>query len=74
MTWIYNASSAVNAESNYPTLLGVSMSLVVTMVTIVCLRFYVRGHMLRVVGLDDWVIAAGAVSLPLNLRCRRILM
>jgi hypothetical protein len=43
------------------------------MVTIVCLRFYVRGHMLRVVGLDDWVIAAGAVSLPLNPQCRGIL-
>lgn len=62
MLWVYNASAAVNAESNYPTILGVSVPLVVLMFTVVCLRFYVRGYMLKVVGLDDWVIAVGAVS------------
>jgi hypothetical protein len=62
MSWVYNASPAVNAESNYPTILGVSITLVVLMAVVVCLRFYVRGHMLKVVGLDDWVIAAGSVS------------
>ena len=68
MGWIYNASAAVNAESNYPTIVGVSVTLVVLMFIVVCLRFYVRGHMLKVVGLDDWIIAAGGVSQrPLSL-------
>ena len=62
MTWVYNTSPAVNADSNYPTILGVSITLVVLMLVIVCLRFYVRAHMLNAVGPDDWVIAAGAVS------------
>lgn len=62
MVWVYNASAAVDAESNYPTILGVSITLVVLMFIVVCLRFYVRGLMLKFVGPDDWVIAAGAVS------------
>lgn len=62
MGWVYNASAAVNAQSNYPTILGVSISLVVLMAIVVCLRFYLRGLVLNVVGADDWVIGAGAVS------------
>jgi hypothetical protein len=73
MAWVYNASPAVNTESNYPTILGVSITLVLLMFIVVCLRFYVRGHMLKLVGRDDWVIAAGAVSQTppaLYLQCR----
>ena len=34
------------------------------MVSIVCLRFYVRGVMIRSIGWDDWVVLASAVGSP----------
>lgn len=61
MVWVYNASPAVNAESNYPTIIGVSIPLLVLMLIVVCLRLYVRLRMVNFAGLDDWVIVAGAV-------------
>ncbi|RFU26576.1 hypothetical protein B7463_g9767, partial [Scytalidium lignicola] len=62
MGWVYNASPAINAESNYPTIIGVSIPLVVLMVIVVCLRLYVRMRMVHFAGPDDWIIVAGAVN------------
>jgi hypothetical protein len=60
--WVRGATPAVNAQSQYPTILGVCISLTLFMVSVVCLRFYVRGVMIRSIGWDDWVVLASAVG------------
>jgi len=60
--WVHDATLAVNAQSQYPTILGVCVSLTLFMVSVVCLRFYVRGVMIRSIGWDDWVVLASAVG------------
>lgn len=60
MQWVYNASPAIEAQSHYPTIVAVSITLTVLMSTIVMLRFYVRGIMLKSLGPDDWMILFGA--------------
>lgn len=60
--WVYNASPAIEAESQYGKIVAVSITLTVIMSVIVFLRGYVRAVMLKAVGLDDWVILFGAVS------------
>jgi hypothetical protein len=60
--WVHNAPPAVNAQSDYPVILGVCISLTLFMMSVVCLRFYIRGVMIRSIGWDDWVVLATAVS------------
>jgi hypothetical protein len=60
--WVHNAALEVNTQSQYPVILGVCISLTLFMVSVVCLRFYVRGIMIRSIGWDDWVVLASAVG------------
>jgi len=60
--WVYNGSPEVNAESQYPTILGVSITICAIMVLVVFTRLYVRARMLKFLGADDFVIVASAVS------------
>lgn len=59
--WVENASPAVDAASNYRTIIPVCVCMTVFMTLIVSLRIYVRGHMLKVLGADDWTIVFSAV-------------
>lgn len=63
--WVHNATPEINAKSDYPTILGVSLPLCSLMLVIVCLRLYVRIGMLKRPGPDDWCIVAAAVRLTL---------
>lgn len=60
--YVINASPEVNAQSNYPLILGVSIPLLLLMLTVVGLRIYVRVSILRRPGPDDWCVVAAAVS------------
>ena len=60
--WVYNASPAIEAQSNYPTIVGVSVPLLLLMIFVVVLRLYVRVKMLKRPGPDDWFIIGAAVS------------
>lgn len=60
--YVVNASPEVDAQSNYPLILGVSIPLVLLMTIVVGLRLYVRVSILRRPGPDDWCIVAAAVS------------
>ncbi|CAG8981129.1 hypothetical protein HYALB_00005844 [Hymenoscyphus albidus] len=59
--YVINASPEVDAQSNYPLILGVTIPLLVLMLTVVVLRIYVRVSILRSPGPDDWCIAVAAV-------------
>lgn len=63
--YVVNASPEVDAQSNYPLILGVSIPLLILMLTVVGLRIYVRVSILRRPGPDDWCIAVAAVGLTL---------
>jgi hypothetical protein len=63
--WVYNASPEINAQSDYPLILGVSIPLAALMLVIVCLRLYVRLVMLKRPGIDDWCVVAAAVRICL---------
>jgi hypothetical protein len=45
-------------------ILAIEIPFVVLMVAIVCLRFYARIFVKRVLGKDDWVMALAAVRIP----------
>ena len=60
--WVHNASQHVNDVSQYPTILAVCVCLTIWMLIIVGLRVYVRGHMIKSFGADDWTILFSAVS------------
>jgi hypothetical protein len=60
--WVYNASRDVNNASNYPVIVGVSITLCALMVYVVATRLYVRIKMVKSMGADDSVIVAAAVS------------
>jgi hypothetical protein len=62
MGWVQNASPAVDAASNYPTIIAVCVCLTAFMTTFVGLRVYVRAVMLKLFGIDDWIIVFSAVS------------
>jgi len=64
--WVYNAFPEVDAESQYPTILGVSITICAMMVLVVSTRLYVRARMLKFLGADDFVIVASAVSFTLS--------
>ncbi|KAI9788511.1 MAG: hypothetical protein M1816_006851 [Peltula sp. TS41687] len=59
--WVYNASPAVNAQSNFPTIIAVCICLTVIMIVMISMRCYVRMIMLRSVGADDWTILFSAI-------------
>ena len=61
MPWVYNADAHANAMSEYPKIVTVCITLTVVMATIVGMRVYVRGRILRSFGPDDWTIIAAAV-------------
>jgi hypothetical protein len=60
--WIKNASPQVNAISQYPTIIAVSIALTVTMMVVTGCRIYVRTCMIKSMGIDDYVILFSAVS------------
>jgi hypothetical protein len=61
-TWVYNASIEVDDQSNYPLILGVSLSLCVLMVITVLIRIWVRLYVRKSFGVDDVIIIAATVS------------
>lgn len=61
MGWVYNATSSVEAVSEYQLILGVCLSLTVLMVITVCLRLYVRVQASRL-GAADYVMVVSMVS------------
>lgn len=67
--WVHNGSPELDAASQYKMIITVSIVLTTIMMVIVSLRIYVRGVMLKIIGADDWVALAAAVtSYPSNLR------
>ncbi|KAI9884094.1 MAG: swr1 complex component [Watsoniomyces obsoletus] len=59
--WVYNATPAVAAQSQYPTILGVTISLTALMTIVMGLRGYVRLVLLKSVGPDDYTILFSAI-------------
>lgn len=64
MVWVQNASPEVDATSNYPTIIAVCVSITVLMMLTVSTRIYVRAVMIKMMGMDDWIILFSAVCLP----------
>ena len=62
MPWVINGSSHLDDISNYKTILGVCIALPILTTTIVAARAYTRAILLKVLGLDDWVIFFSTVS------------
>ena len=62
MLWVYNASLELNAKSEYPAIIAVSLSLTVLMTILVALRAYVRAIVVESPGSDDYVTFFSAVS------------
>ena len=63
MVWVQNVSPAVDAVSQYPTIIAVCVSMTVFMMFIVSLRVYVRAVMIKMMGMDDWIVVLSAVCL-----------
>ena len=59
--WVENASPAVNDASKYPEIIAVCVCLTLFMGVLVGLRVYVRVFMLKVTGVDDWIIIFSAI-------------
>ncbi|KAI9647782.1 hypothetical protein NHQ30_004170 [Ciborinia camelliae] len=59
--WVYNSTPNVNAQSNYPLILGVSFPLLLLMLATVGTRLYVRVRTVRGIGADDWTIVVAAL-------------
>ena len=70
--WVLNASPDVNAQSQYPTIIGVCVSLCALMLTIVCLRAYTRLKLVQAFGADDIVIISSAVRCSHNPAWQRV--
>lgn len=56
MQWVHNASPELNAQSDWPKILGICLSLTTLMSLTVSLRIYVRAWMIKSLGIDDYVI------------------
>ena len=61
MGWIINGTAELDQISEWQTILGVCIVLPILTATIVILRAYTRGHVLRGLGWDDYVIFFSAV-------------
>jgi len=59
--WVENASPAVDHAAKYPEIIAVCVCLTLFMMVLVGLRIYVRAFMLKVMGVDDWIIIFTAV-------------
>ncbi|ESZ91556.1 hypothetical protein SBOR_8057 [Sclerotinia borealis F-4128] len=59
--WVYNSTPEVNAQSNYPLILGVSSPLLLLMLITVGTRLYVRVRTVRGIGADDWAVVIAAL-------------
>ncbi|TEY59728.1 hypothetical protein BOTCAL_0187g00020 [Botryotinia calthae] len=59
--WVYNSTPEVNAQSNYPTILGASFPILVLMLITVGARLYVRVRTVRGIGADDWAVVIAAI-------------
>ncbi|KAL3426781.1 integral membrane protein [Phlyctema vagabunda] len=55
MGWTFNTVNP-DADTNAPTITAVGVSFSVLSLIFVCLRMYVRGFMIKAIGLDDWTI------------------
>lgn len=62
MTWVYFASPEVDAQSKWPTIMGVCICLTALMTATVLTRLWVRTCMVKSIGTDDYVMAASMVS------------
>lgn len=63
MPWVKNVSPEVDAISQYPTILGVCISLTAFMVLVVVLRIWTRAALVKAMGTDDIVVMCTSVSL-----------
>lgn len=59
--WVYNATPEVDAQSNYPLILGASFPLLLLSLTTVGARLYVRFRTVRGIGADDWAVVIALV-------------
>jgi hypothetical protein len=66
MLWIQHASLEVNAISQYPSIIGVCVSLTAVMAACVGLRAYIRLAIVKHLGVDDYVTFVAAVSLRID--------
>ncbi|PLB52388.1 integral membrane protein [Aspergillus steynii IBT 23096] len=69
MGWVHNATAEVNAQSNYPTILGVCFSLTGAMMVVVCLRLYIRIRARRMAADDYVMIVTMLFSIIYNCLC-----
>ncbi|KAF3920952.1 hypothetical protein ABW20_dc0106517 [Dactylellina cionopaga] len=49
------------AETRQPLFYGITFALLICSFAIVSLRFYCRAHLIKKIGLDDWLILAGLI-------------
>ncbi|XP_077661056.1 uncharacterized protein AFUA_6G00640 [Aspergillus fumigatus Af293] len=69
MGWVFGASPEIDAQSRYPVLLGVCISLTLLMVATVCLRLFVRIKLGRF-DASDYVMVFGMIfSIIYNALC-----
>ena len=66
MTWIINGTPELDHISNYRTILGVCIALPILTTFVVGARAYTRTVLLKVLGLDDWVIFFSTVRFQIR--------
>lgn len=62
MTWVQHVTPEVEALSQYPTIISVCVSLTVLMALVVAIRSWVRAHLVKRMGFDDYLAICTAVS------------
>ncbi|KAH1546419.1 hypothetical protein KXX57_003739 [Aspergillus fumigatus] len=73
MGWVFGASPEIDAQSRYPVILGVCISLTLVMVATVCLRLFVRIKLGRF-DASDYVMVFGMIfSIIYNALCVALL-
>lgn len=58
--WIFHGTSELDAESDYPAVLGVAWSFTPVVIMVVATRFWLRRKKLAT---DDWIILFGTVGI-----------
>ena len=66
MIWVQNASPEVDAQSEWPLIVAVCITLSTIMTMCVALRLYVRTYMIKSLGTDDYVIIFSMVRTSLR--------
>jgi hypothetical protein len=61
MGWAYNVVDP-NAQSNESDVIGVGIFFTILSLTVVSIRIYVRGWIVKAISLDDWIIVLAWVS------------